>query len=257
MKTALNTVALVLLFGATIALAPGRIFAQDASTQSPSSSGPKSTTDGSQGDVYYYFTMGHLLEEQYEITNNSDAAAQSVDFYKKALELEPNAPVVMERLAEIYAKSQRIREAVAEAQLVLQADADNVAAHRLLARVYVRSLGDMSGGPAQEQNLARAIEQFQAILKIEPNDAFSALWLARLYRFENRHDEAEKVLRSMKAGRKKPLTCWRKQLATLPHLVHTTYWVMRTHSRKITRKRKAPTAKPLTKIRTIRAIVTG
>jgi tetratricopeptide (TPR) repeat protein len=197
MKTALNTVALVLLFGATIALAPGRIFAQDASTQSPSSSGPKSTTDGSQGDVYYYFTMGHLLEEQYEITNNSDAAAQSVDFYKKALELEPNAPVVMERLAEIYAKSQRIREAVAEAQLVLQADADNVAAHRLLARVYVRSLGDMSGGPAQEQNLARAIEQFQAILKIEPNDAFSALWLARLYRFENRHDEAEKVLRAI------------------------------------------------------------
>jgi tetratricopeptide (TPR) repeat protein len=141
--------------------------------------------------------MGHLQEQQYEITNNSDAAAQSIELYKKALELEPSSPVIMERLAEMYAKSQRIREAVAEAQLVLKSDADNVAAHRLLARIYVRNLGDMSGGPAQEENLARAVEQFQAILKIEPGDAFSALWLARLYRFENRHDDAEKALRGV------------------------------------------------------------
>ena len=147
--------------------------------------------------MYYYFTMGHLQEQQYEITNNSDAASQSIELYKKALELEPASPVIMERLAEIYAKSQRIREAVAEAQLVLKSDAENVAAHRLLARIYVRNLGDMSGGPAPEENLARAVEQFQAILKIEPGDAFSALWLARLYRFENRHDDAEKVLRGV------------------------------------------------------------
>jgi len=194
MKTVLNIAALILLFGAPIALAPSATFAQDTPAQASNS---KSTKEASQGDVYYYFTMGHLQEQQYEITNNSDAAAQSIELYKKALELEPDSPVIMERLAEIYAKSQRIREAVAEAQLVLKSDAENVAAHRLLARIYVRNLGDMSGGPAQEENLARAVEQFQAILKIEPGDAFSALWLARLYRFENRHDDAEKVLRGV------------------------------------------------------------
>jgi len=194
MKTVHNIAALILLFGAPIALAPSATFAQDAPAQASNS---KSTKEASQGDVYYYFTMGHLQEQQYEITNNSDAAAQSIELYKKALELEPSSPVIMERLAEMYAKSQRIREAVAEAQLVLKSDADNVAAHRLLARIYVRNLGDMSGGPAQEENLARAVEQFQAILKIEPGDAFSALWLARLYRFENRHDDAEKALRGV------------------------------------------------------------
>ena len=194
MKTVDNIAALILLFGAPIALAPSATFAQDAPAQASNS---KSTKEASPGDVYYYFTMGHLQEQQYEITNNSDAAAQAIESYKKALELEPSSPVIMERLAEMYAKSQRIREAVAEAQLVLKSDADNVAAHRLLARIYVRNLGDMSGGPAQEENLARAVEQFQAILKIEPGDAFSALWLARLYRFENRHDDAEKVLRGV------------------------------------------------------------
>ena len=162
MKTVHNIAALILLFGAPIALAPSATFAQDAPAQASNS---KSTKEASPGDVYYYFTMGHLQEQQYEITNNSDAATQAIELYKKALELEPSSPVIMERLAEMYAKSQRIREAVAEAQLVLKSDPDNVAAHRLLARIYVRTLGDMSGGPAQKENLARAVEQFQAILE--------------------------------------------------------------------------------------------
>jgi tetratricopeptide (TPR) repeat protein len=67
----------------------------------------------------------------------------------------------------------------------------------LLARIYVRTLGDANAGAVQQENLAKALEQFQAILKIQPDDTFSSLWLARLYRFENRHDEAEKVLRGV------------------------------------------------------------
>src|SRR6202142_1158035 len=197
MKSALNTAVLIFFFGATIAFAPECTFAQDSPAQSPSSPDTKMTTDVASGDAYYYFTMGHLQEQQYESTNSPDAATEAIDSYKKALDLQPNSPVIMERLAEIYAKSQRVREALAEAQLVLKADADNVDAHRLLARIYVRNLGDMSPGPGQEENLAKAIEQLQAILRIEPDDTFSALWLSRLYRLENRHDEAEKILRGI------------------------------------------------------------
>ncbi len=195
MKITLKIAGPALLIAAGIAATTSQTFAQDAAP-SPAAAGTQSP-DASQGDVYYYFTMGHLQEQQYEVSNSADAASASIDSYKKALELQPNSPVIMERLAEIYAKSQRIREAVAEAQLALKSDADDVDAHRLLARIYVRNLGDMSGGPAQEENLARAVEQFQAILKIQPDDAFSALWLARLYRFENKHDDAEKVLRGV------------------------------------------------------------
>ena len=197
MKTIFNTVTFLLLFGAANLSVPGVAVGQQAPSKSAPPSDEKETAEGIRGDVYYYFTMGHLQEQQYEISNSPDVAAQSIESYKKALELQPDSSVVMERLAEIYAKSQRIREAIAEAQLALKADPDDVNAHRLLARIYVRNLGDMAGGPTQEENLARAVEQFQAILKVQPDDAFSALWLARLYRFENRHDEAEKVLRGV------------------------------------------------------------
>src|SRR5580692_2195777 len=159
--------------------------------------GTNSTDESARADLYYYFAMGHLNEQQYELTGRSEQAAESIDFYKKALALQPGSPVIMERLAEIYAKSQRIRDAVAQAQEVLKIDPNSLAAHRLLARIYVRTLGDANAGELQKENLAKAVEQFNAILKLDPKDTSSALWLARLYRFENEHADAEKILRSI------------------------------------------------------------
>src|SRR5580700_3717824 len=140
MKPILNTAILGLLFGAPIA-------------QAQSAASPKPAVESPQADAYYYFTQGHLLELQYETTNNADTAGQSIDAYKKALEFQPNSAVILERLAEIYAKSQHIRDAVAQAEEALKIDPDNVDAHRLLARIYVRALGDMSAGEVQQENL--------------------------------------------------------------------------------------------------------
>src|SRR5271168_366839 len=154
---------------------------------------------GPRGDIYYYFTMGHVDEQQYELTGRAELATQAIEAYKKALELAPGSPVIQERLAEIYAKSQRMREAVEQAQAALKADPNNVDAHRLLARIYVRELGDLSAGDVQKETLEKAIAQFQQILKIQPVDVYSGLWLARLYRFENKHSEAETVLRGLLA----------------------------------------------------------
>jgi len=177
---------------------PGALAQSAASGSNPSPisvPSQKSLTDASHADAYYYFTMGHMLEQQFEMSSNGDLATQAIDSYKKALAIEPDSATILERLAEIYAKSQHIRDAVIQAQAALKIDPDNVDAHRLLARIYVRTLGDMSAGEVQQENLAKATEQFQAILKSEPNDIYSLLWLARLYRFQNQHGEAEKVLR--------------------------------------------------------------
>ncbi|HEY0701837.1 MAG TPA: tetratricopeptide repeat protein [Candidatus Acidoferrales bacterium] len=153
--------------------------------------------DAARGDSYYYFMLGHLDEQQFESTGKTELANRAIESYKKALDLAPNSPVIMERLAEVRAKAQQLREAVDEARAVLKIDPDNVDAHRLLARIYVRALGDQGAGDTQKENLGKAIDEFQAILKIQPDDAYSSLWLARLYRFENRHSDAEKVLRDL------------------------------------------------------------
>ncbi|HEY4710550.1 MAG TPA: tetratricopeptide repeat protein [Candidatus Acidoferrales bacterium] len=194
MKTILSAGVLAILLGAQTASAQS---STQGLTQAPVPVKP--LTDSSHADAYYYFTVGHLQEEEYELNTSADMANQSIDSYKKALAIEPNSAVILERLAEIYAKSQHIRDAVVQAQAALKIDPDNVDAHRLLARIYVRTLGDMSAGEVQQENLTKATEQFQAILKTDPNDTYSLLWLARLYRFQNQHAEAEKVLRQILA----------------------------------------------------------
>src|ERR1700678_656871 len=168
---------------------------QSAKTAKPASLNP--ADDAARGDAYYHFMLGHLDEQQYEATGKAELATRAIDSYKKALELAPNSIVIMERLAETRAKAQQLREAVEEAHAVLALDPDNVDAHRLLARIYVRTLGDLTAGDTQKENLSKAISEFQAILRIQPDDTYSSLWLARLYRFENQHTDAEKVLRDV------------------------------------------------------------
>jgi tetratricopeptide (TPR) repeat protein len=141
--------------------------------------------------------MGHAEEEEFELTGRSENANEAVDYYKKALELDPESSVIIERLAETYAKSQHIQDAVHEAEAAIKANPDNPGPHRLLARIYVRNLGDLSAGSGQRDMIDKAIEQFREILRIDPKDSQSALWLARLYRFENEHDKAEQTLREV------------------------------------------------------------
>ena len=200
MKTIASFALLAFISGIPVAQAQNATPAQPAAAAQSSTSGAQSpegnaASKGSHDDSYYYFTLGHMQEQQYEASGRAELATQSIDSYKKALALAPDSTVIMERLAEIYAKSQRSRDALVEAQEVLKLDPNDVNAHRLLARIYVRALGDMNAGEGQKETLAKAVDQFQAILKVQPDDTYSSLWLARLYRFENKHDEAEKVLR--------------------------------------------------------------
>src|SRR5947208_1626895 len=156
-----------------------------------------SPNDSARADAYYNFTMGHIYEQQYEATSSADYATKAIEAYKKAYALDPKSQVIGERLAEMYWKAQRIHDAVAEAQEILKRDPDNVQSRRLLGRIYLGSLGDVSSSNGQPETVNLAIEQYREINRLDPSDTESALWLARLYRLKNEHDKAEQVLRSI------------------------------------------------------------
>ena len=147
-----------------------------------------------RAEAYYEFAMGHVYEQQYEATSDSDYATKAIDAYKKAYAMDPKSPVIGERLAEMYWKAQRVHEAVTEAQQILKRDPNDVQTRRLLGRIYLRSLGDLSSN-GQTEMADRAIEQYREVFRLDPSDTESALWLARLYRLRNAHEKAEDVLR--------------------------------------------------------------
>jgi tetratricopeptide (TPR) repeat protein len=178
--------------------APAPVAAASSSSAPAAATGEISAAD--RASAYFDFTIGHYYQVQYEVTSSSDDADQAIDYFKKAFELDPSSDVIGEQLAEMYFQSQRIRDAVLEAQSIIQRDPNNLGARRLLARIYVRTLGDLSESASQMDTVKLAAEQYQEILRLDPADTDSALWLARLYRLQDKPDDAEHTLRDILAG---------------------------------------------------------
>ncbi len=201
MKTGrhLTLVSLFLLVGA--AGANARQSKTAANTQAPSAAPAPAAQDeiNTHAESYFDYVMGHYYGQEYQANSRSEDATKAIDFLKKAFTLDPNSQQIGDELAEIYYQSQRIRDAVTEANSILARDPDNLAARRLLARIYVRTLGDLSNVAGQRDTLAHAAEQYREIVRLDPTDTEAALWLARLYRLQNEPDKAEGVLRTLLA----------------------------------------------------------
>jgi predicted Zn-dependent protease len=171
------------------------VAAQDSGFNSPRANFAKSPP---RAEAYYNFTLGHMFELQFEQTNQGEFATRAIEAYKKAYAVDPQSPIIGERLAEMYWKAQRVRDAVAEANEILKRDPNDLPTHRLLGRIYLRSMGDINNGSsAQSDTVSKAITQFSEVHRLDPADQESALWLARLYRLHNESEKAEQILRAM------------------------------------------------------------
>lgn len=147
-------------------------------------------------DAYYHYSLGHMYEELAGLTGRADYINQAIDEYKLAMDADPFSSFLDTSLAELYAKTGRIRDAVLEAQSILKRDPNSIDAHKLLGRIYLRSLGDLQGG-AQSQNVLKlAIEQYLEIVRLDPKDAENHLLLGRLYRLDDQMDKAEAEFRT-------------------------------------------------------------
>jgi tetratricopeptide (TPR) repeat protein len=140
---------------------------------------------------YYHYALAHMYEEQMAMYARSDLATKAIEEYRLAIEADPSSEYLTSGLAELYAKTGRIRDAVVEAQDILKKDPNNLEAHKLLGRIYLKSLGDLQSGSGSENVLALAIEQYQEIIKLEPDSVDDHLLLGRLYRLNHELDKAE------------------------------------------------------------------
>ncbi len=193
----IRSICAALVFAAALFISPASLSAQQpAPAAKPTEKPAQSSSPDNRAEAYYNFAMGNYYEDLYEDSSRSEHASLSIEHYKKAYALDPHATVIGERLAGMYAKSQRIRDAVLEAQDILKREPDNLGAHRLLARIYVHTLGDRAAPSNSKETVTRAIEQYREIQRLDPSDIDSTLWLARLYRFQNDLPHAEEALRA-------------------------------------------------------------
>ena len=83
----------------------------------------------------------------------------------------------------------------------MKRDPKNVDAHRLLGRIYLRSLGDMQNSNNQSREMQKlAIDQYEQIVKLDPSSVEDHLLLGRLYSYSNDLAKAEKEFKTAVAA---------------------------------------------------------
>jgi tetratricopeptide (TPR) repeat protein len=146
--------------------------------------------------AYYHYALAHMYEEQVTVYGRSDLANKAIEEYRQAIDADPSSEFLTASLAELYVKTGRIRDAVLEAQDIIKRDPKNLEAHKLLGRIYLRSLGDMPGGNGSDNVLKLAIEQYEQIVKLEPENVDDHMLLGRLYRLNSDLQKAEAELKT-------------------------------------------------------------
>jgi tetratricopeptide (TPR) repeat protein len=186
----------------TISLASAAAVAQTSPSASSDSAAPEAKPAQSsprkfdRAAAYYHYSLAHMYEEMVTAYGRSDLAVKATEEYRLAIDADPSSEFLTSALAELYVKTGRIADAVKEAQDIIKRDPKNLEAHKLLGRIYLRSLGDMPGGSGSDNILKLAIDEYEQIVKLDPDSIDDHLLLGRLYRLNNDLAKAEGELKT-------------------------------------------------------------
>src|ERR1700760_3759188 len=100
------------------------------------------TTQPDHASSYYHYGLAKIYEDQAVASGRQDLATQAIEQYKLALSADPDSKTLSDGLANLYFNLGRIREAVSAAKDQVARHPEDVQAHTLLGRTYLRSLGN-------------------------------------------------------------------------------------------------------------------
>jgi len=143
-----------------------------------------------RGSAYYHYGLAHLYEQMAVDQGRSDYATQAIENYKMALNADPHSAYLQSGLADLYFRLGRIREAIEAAQDQIKTDPNNLQAHTLLGRVYLRSLGD-GATPQSGEMMQLAIHEYEIIVQLQPDSVENHLLLGQLYALDHDNAKAE------------------------------------------------------------------
>jgi tetratricopeptide (TPR) repeat protein len=160
----------------------------------PPAASPAGESAPDMASAYYHYMLSHEYEEMAQTYGNSDYATQAVEEYKAALRADPTSDYLNEHLPDLYFATGRIRDAIEAAQDQIKKNPNDLDAHRLLAEVYLRSLGNNEQSDVASQMMKLAIGEYEKIVQLAPKSLDDHLMLARLYAANHDNAKAEEQL---------------------------------------------------------------
>ncbi len=149
-----------------------------------------------RGSAYFHAAMANMYEEEAVNTGRPEYIQHAIDEYKYAINADPGSAQLQTGLAELYFRMPgHMRDAESTAKEILKAHPDDVDAHKLLGRIYLRQLSDQqnagSAGEPSGNTLDLAIGEFEKIVSLSPRSVEDHMILGQLYTVKHESAKAE------------------------------------------------------------------
>lgn len=199
---------------ASISLSPALpLGAQTAAANTPqaSSAPAKPAAPDAQGaqrdsraQAYYHVALASIYEDNAVAQGQQEYVNRAIEEYKLALDADPNSPQINDELADLYFRVPgHERDAEATARNLLKTSPNDVDAHKLLGRIYLRRLGEgqNAGASASSENevLNQAIAEFEKIVALQPRNTEDRMVLGQLYTVKHDQKKAEEQFKTAQA----------------------------------------------------------
>ena len=158
-----------------------------------------STETADRAKAYYHLALANTYEEDAVTYGSQEFANRAIDEYKIALNADPDSPLLNNGLADLYFRIGRARDAEITAKALLNKTPNDLDAHKLLGRIYLRQLGDGSNTSTSSnssQVLDQAIAEYVKIVSIEPRDVEDRMVLGQLYTVKHQPEKAEEQFKT-------------------------------------------------------------
>ena len=175
----------------------------NAKTQSnTAASQPSQPSDRSQ--AYYHDALASVYEDDAVAQGQQEFANRAIEEYKLALNADPGSAQLANALADLYFRIPgHIHDAEVTARNLLKTSPDDVTAHKLLGRIYLRRLGEGqnagSSASAENEVLNQAIAEFEKIVALQPRSVEDRMVLGQLYTVKHDQKKAEDQFKTAQA----------------------------------------------------------
>jgi len=147
---------------------------------------PAATPDRAQ--AYFHAALAGAYAEDASAQGRPELLNKAVEEYKYALNVDPDSPSLNDSLGELYFALGRVHEAETTARSLLKTSPDDIDAHKLLGRIYLRQLGE---GQAAANVVDLALAEYEKLAVLEPKDVESRMILGQLYTVKHDAKKAE------------------------------------------------------------------
>ncbi len=156
-----------------------------------------------RAQAYYHLGLASTYEEEAVTQGRPELVTRAIEEYKLALNADPASPQLSMALADLYFRSGRSHEAEITAHALLKIAPDNIEAHKLLGRIYLRELSEGKGASSSTSPtgsaLDRAIAEFAKVAALEPTNVEDHMILGQLYTVKHEDKKAEEQFKTAQA----------------------------------------------------------